>query len=207
MVSFVLMELVANKHRPAITAFLFMTTVPFAAFGAVIARALAGYTKLAWRWNYHLNLITQAIAVVLFYFCYHPPSYSQLHEGKSIRKQLAELDFGGIFLFVGGLVSLILGLSWGGGLHPWSSPSVIAPLVVGFFTLAGFAIYGMFSSIEGKFVHLTHRRNIRTAEVSSNSDVTFQERPLAGIGWSRRSSHHVLLLSHCYLATDDYFFV
>ena len=141
--SFVLMELVANKHRPAITAFLFLTTVPFAAFGAVIARALATYTTLAWRWNYYLNLITQAIAVVLFFFCYHPPSYSQLHEGKSIRKQLAELDYGGILLFVGGLVSLVLGLSWGGGLYPWKSPSVIAPLVIGFVTLGVFAVYGM----------------------------------------------------------------
>lgn len=137
------MELVANKHRPAITAFLFLTTVPFAAFGAVIARALAGYTALGWRWNYYLNLITQAIAVTLFFFCYHPPSYAQLHQGKSIRKQLAELDFGGITLFVGGLVSLVLGLSWGGGLYPWKSASVIAPLIVGFVTLVVFALYGM----------------------------------------------------------------
>lgn len=141
------MELVANKHRPAITAFLFLTTVPFAAFGAVIARALAQYTDLAWRWNYYLNLITQVIAVVLFFFCYHPPSYSQLHVGKSVWKQLAELDYGGITLFVGGLVSLVLGLSWGGGLHPWSSPSVIAPLVVGFCTLVAFALYGKYLPI------------------------------------------------------------
>lgn len=144
--SFVLMELVANKHRPLITAFLFLTTVPFAAFGAVIARALAGYTALGWRWNYYLNLITQAIAVTLFFFCYHPPSYQMLHEGKSIRKQLAELDYGGITLFVGGLVSLVLGLSWGGGLFPWTSPSVIAPLVIGFVTLIAFGFYGQSSS-------------------------------------------------------------
>ena len=141
-ISFVLMELVANKHRPLITAFLFLTTVPFAAFGAVIARLFVQYTSLTWRWTYYLNLITQVIAVILFYLCYHPPSYAQLHVGKSMRKQLAELDYGGIVLFVGGLVSLVLGLSWGGGLYPWSSASVIAPLVVGFVTLVAFAIYG-----------------------------------------------------------------
>ncbi|KAF1844966.1 MFS general substrate transporter [Cucurbitaria berberidis CBS 394.84] len=123
--SFVLMELVANKHRPAITAFLFLTTLPFAAFGPLLARALAGYTELSWRWNYYLNLITQGIAVLLFYFCYYPPSYSQLHEGKSIRKQLNELDYGG-------------------GLHPWSSASVIAPLIIGIVTLAAFAVYEIY---------------------------------------------------------------
>lgn len=138
------MELVANKHRPAITALLFMTTVPFAAFGAVIARALASRTELGWRWNYYLNLITQVIAVILFLICYHPPSYSQLHQGKSMRKQLAELDWVGIFLFIGGLVSFVLGLSWGGGLYPWESVGVIAPLVLGFCTLAVFTVYGMF---------------------------------------------------------------
>ena len=142
------MELVANKHRPLITAFLFLTTVPFAAFGAVIARALAGYTALGWRWNYYLNLITQAIAVILFFFCYHPPSYKQLHEGKSIRKQLAELDYGGITLFVGGLVSLVLGLSWGGGLYPWTSAKAIAPLVVGFCILVAFGFYGKSFTVE-----------------------------------------------------------
>ncbi|KAF2025805.1 putative siderophore iron transporter [Setomelanomma holmii] len=159
--SFVLMELVAKKHRPAITAFLFMTTVPFAAFGAVIARALAGYTELSWRWNYHLNLITQAIAVVLFFFCYHPPSYAQLHEGKSITKQLVELDFGGITLFVGGLVSLVLGLSWGGGLYHWSSPSVIAPLVVGFVTLAAFAAYEIYVPQKYTLIPMSLFKNAR----------------------------------------------
>ncbi|KAF2821735.1 MFS general substrate transporter, partial [Ophiobolus disseminans] len=159
--SFVLMELVANKHRPIITAFLFLTTVPFAAFGAVIARALAGYTELSWRWNYHLNLITQAIAVILFFFCYHPPSYSQLHEGKSIQKQLAELDYGGIVLFAGGLVSLVLGLSWGGGLYPWKSASVIAPLVIGFFTLVAFALYESYMPLKYPLIPMSLFRNAR----------------------------------------------
>ncbi|KAF2713313.1 fungal trichothecene efflux pump [Pleomassaria siparia CBS 279.74] len=159
--SFILMELVANKHRPAITALLFLTTVPFAAFGAVIARALAGYTALSWRWNYILNIITQAIAVVLFFLCYHPPSYSQLHQGKSMRKQLAELDFGGIFLFVGGLVSLVLGLSWGGGLYPWKSVSVIVPLVIGFVTLVAFACYEIYVPQKYPLIPMSLFKNAR----------------------------------------------
>lgn len=136
------MELVANKHRGIMTAFLFLTTCPLAAFGPLIARCLAAYTALGWRWNYYLNLISNAISAILFFICYHPPSYSMLHEGRSIYKELRELDWVGIFLFTSGLVSLVLGISWGGGLFPWNTYHVIVPIVIGFVTLVGFGFYG-----------------------------------------------------------------
>ncbi|KAF2265565.1 siderophore iron transporter [Lojkania enalia] len=141
--SFILMELVANKHRAVLTGALFLSTCPLAAFGPLIARALAGYTAFGWRWNYVLNLITNTISLVLFYICYHPPSHSQLHEGRSMKQELKELDWGGMFLFVCGLTSFILGLSWGGGLYPWASYHVLVPLILGSCVLGVFAIYGM----------------------------------------------------------------
>ncbi|OAG00721.1 siderophore iron transporter [Paraphaeosphaeria sporulosa] len=139
--SFVLMELVANKHRAVLTGFLFLTTCPLAAFGPLIARALAAYTALGWRWNYYLNLITNVLSVLLFYVCYHPPSHRQLHEGRSMRQDLKDLDWGGIVLYSGGLTSFILALSWGGGLYPWASYHVLVPLILGFFILVAFALY------------------------------------------------------------------
>ncbi|KAJ4301116.1 hypothetical protein N0V90_003206 [Kalmusia sp. IMI 367209] len=139
--SFVLMEIVANKHRAVLTGFLFLTTCPLAAFGPLIARALAAYTALGWRWNYYLNLITNVISVVLFFICYHPPSHRQLHEGRSMRQDLKDLDWGGIILYSGGLTSFILALSWGGGLYPWASYHVLVPLILGFFVLVAFACY------------------------------------------------------------------
>lgn len=140
--SFVLMELVANKHRAVLTGFLFLTTCPLAAFGPLIARCVAAYTSIGWRLNYHLNLISNSIAVILFYICYHPPSHKQLHEGRTVKQDLKDLDWIGIFLYSTGLTSFILGLSWGGGLYPWASYHVLVPLILGFFVLAAFAIYG-----------------------------------------------------------------
>lgn len=137
------MELVANKHRAVLTGALFLTTCPLAAFGPLIARALAAYTAFGWRWNYILNLISNTIALVLFYICYHPPTHSQLHEGRSMRQELKELDWGGIVLFTGGLTSFVLGLSWGGGLYPWASYHVLVPLILGVAVLTAFAFYGM----------------------------------------------------------------
>ncbi|KAF2178609.1 fungal trichothecene efflux pump [Zopfia rhizophila CBS 207.26] len=142
--SFVLMELVANKHRAILTGALFLSTCPLAAFGPLIARCLAAYTALSWRWNYHLNLITNAIAGILFLVCYHPPSHSQLHEGRSLRQELRELDWAGITLFTGGLTAFVLGLSWGGGLYPWTSHHVLVPLILGFFILVAFACYEIY---------------------------------------------------------------
>lgn len=168
--SFVLMELVANKHRPYITAFLFMTTVPFAAFGPVIARALATYTTLAWRWNYYLNLITNSISVILFFLCYHPPSYKQLHEGKTVAQELRQLDYGGIVLFAGGLVSLILGISWGGGLYPWASANSIAPIVIGIVTLIAFGFYGTLSPQVYTKTKLTLLRGLYAPSLSAHSN-------------------------------------
>lgn len=112
------MELVANKHRPYITAFLFFTTVPFATFGGLLARTFASHTAAGWRWNYYLNLIVNSIAAILFFICYHPPSHKELDRTKSLGKKLKEIDYIGVLLFSGGLTSFILGLSWGGGLHP-----------------------------------------------------------------------------------------
>lgn len=142
--SFVLMELVANKHRAILTGGLFLSTCPLAAFGPLIARVIATYTALGWRWNYILNLITNVIAGVLFFICYHPPTHAQLHEGRSMRQELRELDWGGIVLFSGGLTSFVLGLSWGGSLYPWTSYHVLLPLILGFFILVGFGFYGMY---------------------------------------------------------------
>jgi MFS family permease len=146
--SFVLMELVANKHRAVLTGLLFLSTCPFSAFGPLIARCLATYTALGWRWNYHLNLITNAIAAILFYICYHPPTRAQLHEGRSLKQDLRDLDWVGMVLFCGGLVSFVLGLSWGGGLYPWASYHVLVPMILGVFILAAFALYEIYMPLK-----------------------------------------------------------
>ncbi|KAF2499906.1 fungal trichothecene efflux pump [Lophium mytilinum] len=146
--SFVLMELVANKHRGIVTGLLFLTTCPLAAFGPLIARCLAQYTALSWRWNYWLNLITCSMSGILFFICYHPPTHKQLHEDTSMAKQLRQLDWGGIVLFASGLTSFVLGLSWGGGLYPWDSYHVIVPIVVGFAILVAFAFYEIYMPLK-----------------------------------------------------------
>lgn len=154
-------ELVPNKVRPLAVAAIFCSSFEFACFGPVIAPALVQGTQATWRWAYYLNIIVSCLAVVCFYFFYHPPNFNLLHMNRSKMEQCKRQDGVGFILFTGGLLIFIMGLSWGGVVHPWKSAyvvsavpkffhltvdtDVLAPqigtIVVGFCSLALFVLY------------------------------------------------------------------
>lgn len=138
----VLGELVPNKQRGPIVTLVFLSSLPFAVFGPVIARSLIENTAAGWRWSFYIGIILNFLALVLYYFLYHPPSFEQLHVGKTRMQQTKELDFVGIFLFIAGCVLFLIGLSWGGGTYPWSSAQVLCPLLIGIVTVIVFFVYG-----------------------------------------------------------------
>jgi hypothetical protein len=65
-----------------------------------------------------LDIIVVSVAIVLLFFCYHPPNFQLLHEHKSKKQQMKELDYLGMFLWTAGLVIFLLGISWVGLVHP-----------------------------------------------------------------------------------------
>ena len=87
-------------------------------------------------------MIVAGLAVILFYFFYHPPDFKLLHKN-SRMEQLRRMDFVGLILFSGGLAVFLIGLAWGSGTYPWKSAHVIATIVVGAVTLIAFVLYGM----------------------------------------------------------------
>lgn len=107
-------ELVPNKWRPMIMSLVFACCSPFAIFGPKIARRFID-VGMGWRWNYYLGTIVIALGTVLLFFCYHPPTFHMLHEKKSKKTQLKELDYVGMILWAIGLTLFLLGISWGGG--------------------------------------------------------------------------------------------
>ncbi|KAL4937901.1 hypothetical protein BDV06DRAFT_215544 [Aspergillus oleicola] len=138
----ILGELVPNKYRGVIVTIVFASSLPFAVFGPVIARLLIQNTSQGWRWSYWIGLILAVIATVLYHFLYHPPKYAQLHaDGKNKWQMFKELDFVGIFLFVAGCVLFLIGLSWGGTVHPWVSAATLCTLLIGVATIVAFVFY------------------------------------------------------------------
>lgn len=121
-----------------------LTALPVSVFGPVIARAFITHTSAGWRWSYYLNIITSSIAVGLYFFFYHPPSFQMLHAQNQSKITIwSTLDFGGIVLFLSGLTLFLLGISWGGQQYPWADGRVIGAIVGGFALLCGFVLYGL----------------------------------------------------------------
>jgi len=77
-----------------------------------IARTLC--TQATWRWVYYLPALFSGLALGLQIFFYHPPAFHQLHKNHSRRAVLKSLDYGGVIIFAGSAVSILLGISWGG---------------------------------------------------------------------------------------------
>ncbi|KAF4954933.1 hypothetical protein FGADI_4933 [Fusarium gaditjirri] len=137
----VLGELVPNKHRGPMVGFIFLTSIPFGVFGPVVARTMIENIHEGWRWSYYIGILLSVITLALYQFLYHPPTFAQLHIGKTRIQQTKELDWVGMSLFTAGCVLLLIGLSWGGTTYPWESTEVLCTLVIGIMTLAGFFVY------------------------------------------------------------------
>ncbi|GJE95150.1 MFS general substrate transporter [Phanerochaete sordida] len=80
---------------------------------------------VSWRWCFFINLPTGGVAfAILFFFLNLNP-----HHGKSFREHVAEFDFIGLLLIVGGVVCILIGFNFSE--TSWSTAQTIAPLVVG----------------------------------------------------------------------------
>ncbi|KAM0355870.1 hypothetical protein ACHAPU_000257 [Fusarium lateritium] len=140
----ILGELVPNKHRGPVMSFVFLTSLPFAVFGPIIARTMIENIHEGWRWSYYIGIILNTITLALYHFLYHPPTFAQLHIGKTRMQQTKKLDWFGISLFITGCVLFLVGLSWGGTTYPWKSAEVLCTLLIGIVTLASFFIHEVY---------------------------------------------------------------
>ena len=135
-------ELVPIRHRFAVNGVIFLFTLPFSGIGPYLARLLIVRSAAGWRGIYYLACGLHAASAVCWVLFYHPPDFQHLHRNRTVSDELKEMDFGGIFLYITGFFLFLLGLAWGGSVHPWTSPYVLAPLIIGFAVLVIFVLYG-----------------------------------------------------------------
>lgn len=154
--TYVVGELVPVKHRFLANGFIYLWVIPFTGMGPAISYAFVLHSS--WRSCYYLLIGINALAVSCWFFFYYPPTFEMKNGSKSRVQMLKDFDFVGLFLFIGGLLIFLMGLSWGGGLYPWKSANVIATIVVGFITLVAFVCYEAFRDLPEPVVpvHLFH---------------------------------------------------
>jgi MFS family permease len=129
------------KWRFLATGYVFAWAIPLSGLAPAIAYAFIFQTSAGWRGIFYLLIALNALCTAAWYLFYHPPTFHMKHETGRKMKFVKEFDYIGTLLMALGLLLFLMGLSWGGTLHPWNSAHVIATVVVGFITLAGFFVY------------------------------------------------------------------
>ncbi|KAK4203464.1 major facilitator superfamily domain-containing protein [Triangularia verruculosa] len=115
------------------------------ALGSVLGPLIGGLfvEKAFWSWCFYINLPFCALGLVLI------PCYVKLTTQRtSLRSKLARVDWLGGFLFIGGLTSFLVGMSWGGVQFEWSSAQVVAPMVVGVLSVAMSVVWESYGARE-----------------------------------------------------------
>lgn len=97
--------------------------------GPIIGGAFAK-SSVGWRWAFYINLFIGGVCAPAYLFLL--PSVDP-RPGVPFTKRAAEMDYVGILLQMGGLVTFFLALNWGGVTYPWSSGTII-----GLFVACGF---------------------------------------------------------------------
>jgi MFS family permease len=132
-------DLVPLRSRPRFLAF----TMAFFAIGTFIGPVLSGsiISGTSWRWVWYINLPICGVAMVVF------AVFLRVHRDRdrgSVRDRLVAIDWSGNALLSATVVSILLALTWGGTLYPWTSFQVLVPILVGGGGLVLYALHQRF---------------------------------------------------------------
>ncbi|KAF1835106.1 MFS general substrate transporter [Decorospora gaudefroyi] len=111
--------------------------------GPLLGGAFTGMSAAGWRWCFYINLPLGGLTVVVV--CFLLKVEEQKPKLSTWKETVKHLDPLGTTLFLPSITCLLLALEWGAADHPWSSPRLIALLVVFAVLLVAFVTWQYFT--------------------------------------------------------------
>ncbi|KAK6071131.1 MFS drug efflux [Seiridium cupressi] len=99
-------------------------------FGIVLGPIIGGafaISSVGWRWAFYINLLVAVPAVPSYIFLL--PNHADPRPGVSLKARWIEMDYFGNLFLIGGIVTFILAINWGGVIYSWNSGPVIGCFV------------------------------------------------------------------------------
>ncbi|ETS84281.1 hypothetical protein PFICI_02306 [Pestalotiopsis fici W106-1] len=99
-------------------------------FGIVLGPIIGGafaISSVGWRWAFYINLLVAVPAVPSYIFLL--PNHVDPRPGVSLKARWMEMDYLGNLFLIGGIVTFILAINWGGIIYAWNSGPVIGCFV------------------------------------------------------------------------------
>ncbi|KAL8686072.1 MAG: hypothetical protein Q9218_007369 [Villophora microphyllina] len=114
-----------EHERPTYIGFTGLTWGAGTVLGPIIGGAFTD-SSATWRWAFYLNLCVGGLFAPVWFFIL--PRYDP-RPGVAIMKRLREIDYVGTILIVGGYVSGVMAINFGGSTYAWNSGRIIGLFV------------------------------------------------------------------------------
>ncbi|KAK8047156.1 hypothetical protein PG996_015220 [Apiospora saccharicola] len=137
MVQMIVCDLVPLRDRGRFMGVILAVFAVGTSIGPFLGGAIVEHTT--WRWVFYINLPISGVALALL-GAFLRVSHQR---GPSALQRLRRIDYVGNLILVSSVTAVLIALSYGGAVYPWSAWQVLLPLILGFVGMGGFHLLEM----------------------------------------------------------------